>query len=52
MKNIKQQNSYFSYIHNNKILVILRLGVVSPQDYFSKIFLSFHCFPKKAFLLH
>jgi hypothetical protein len=29
--------------------------VVSPQDYFSKIFLSFHCFPKikgKAFLLH
>jgi hypothetical protein len=46
LKNIKQQNSYFSYIHNNKILVIPRLGVVSPQDYFSRISLSFHCFHK------
>jgi hypothetical protein len=55
LKNIKQQNSYFCYVHNNKILVIPRLGVVSFLDYFSKIFLSFHCFPKikgKVFLLH
>jgi hypothetical protein len=41
LKNIKQQNSYFSYIQNNKILVIQRFGVFSLQDYFSKIFLSF-----------
>jgi hypothetical protein len=46
LKNIKQQNSYFSYVHNNKVLVIPRFGVFSPQDYFSKIFLSFHCFHK------
>jgi hypothetical protein len=29
--------------------------VVSPQDYFSKVFLSFHCFHKikgNAFLLY
>jgi hypothetical protein len=25
-------------------LVIPRFGVGSPQDYFSKVFLSFHCF--------
>jgi hypothetical protein len=43
LKNIKQQNSYFSYVHNNKVLVIPRFGVFSPQDYFSKIFLSFYC---------
>jgi hypothetical protein len=37
---------FFSYVHNNKVLVIPRFGVFSPQDYFSKIFLSFHCFYK------
>jgi hypothetical protein len=55
LKNIKQQNSYFSYIHNNKILVIPRFGVFSPQGYFSRIFLSFSCFHEikgSAFLLY
>jgi hypothetical protein len=49
---MKQQISYFSYVHNNKVLVIPRVGVSCPQDYFSKIFLSFHCFHKiKGYLI-
>jgi hypothetical protein len=33
----------FFYVHNNKVIVIPRVGVFLPQDYFSKIFLSFPC---------
>jgi hypothetical protein len=29
LKNIKQQNSYFSYVYNNKVLVIPRFRVFS-----------------------
>jgi hypothetical protein len=34
------------YVYNNKTLVIPRFGVFSPQDYFSRVFLSFLCFLK------
>jgi hypothetical protein len=30
LKNVKQQISYFSYVLNNKTLVIPRFGVFSP----------------------
>jgi hypothetical protein len=46
LKNVKQQISYFSYVLNNKTLVIPRFGVFSLWGYFSRGFLSFSCFPK------
>jgi hypothetical protein len=45
-ENVKQQISYFSYVLNNKTLVIPRFGVFSPWGYFSRVFLSSPCFPK------
>jgi hypothetical protein len=55
LKNIKQQISYFSYVHNNKTIVIPRFGVFSPWGYFSRVFLRFPCFSNLkgiSFLLH
>jgi hypothetical protein len=46
LKNVKQQISYFSYVLNNKTLVIPRFGVFSSWGYFSRVFLSFPCFLK------
>jgi hypothetical protein len=46
LKNVKQQISYFSYVLTNQTLVIPRFGVFSPWNYFSRVFLSFPCFPK------
>ena len=46
LKDVKQQISYFSYVLNNKTLVIPRFGVFSPWGYFSRVFLSFPCFLK------
>jgi hypothetical protein len=46
LKDVKQQISYFSYVINNKTLVIPRFGVFSLWGYFSRVFLSFPCFPK------
>jgi hypothetical protein len=46
LKNVKQQISYFSYVLNNKTLVIPRFGVFSPWGYVSRVFLSFPCFLK------
>jgi hypothetical protein len=46
LKNVKQHISYFSYVFNNKTLVIPRFGVFSLWGYFSRVFLSFPCFPK------
>jgi hypothetical protein len=46
LKNVKQKISYFSYVLNNKTLVIPRFGVFSLKGYFSRVFLSFPCFPK------
>jgi hypothetical protein len=52
LKNVKQQISYFSYVHNNKTLVIPRFGVFSLHGYFSRVFLRFPCFSKlKGYLL-
>jgi hypothetical protein len=44
--NVKQQISYFSYVFNNKTLIIPRFGVFSLWGYFSRVFLSFPCFLK------
>jgi hypothetical protein len=46
LNNVKQQISYFSYVLNNKTLVIPRFGVFSPWGYFSRVFLSSPCFSK------
>jgi hypothetical protein len=46
LKNVKQQISYFSYVFNNKTLIIPRFGVFSLWGYFSRVFLSFPCFLK------
>jgi mannitol-specific phosphotransferase system IIBC component len=46
LKNVKQQISYFSYVLNNKTLVIPRFGVFSPWGYFSRVFLGSPYFPK------
>jgi hypothetical protein len=46
LKNVKQQNSKVFHVLNNKTLVIPRFGVFPLEGYFSRIFLSFPCFPK------
>jgi hypothetical protein len=55
LKNVKQQISYFSYVYNNKTLVIPKFEVFSPWGSFSRVFLRFPCFAKLkgfSFLLH
>jgi hypothetical protein len=44
LKNVKQQISYFSYVLNNKSLIISRFGVFSPWGYFSRVFSKFSLF--------
>jgi hypothetical protein len=46
LKNVKQQISHFSYVLNNKTLIIPRVGVFSLWGYFCRVFLSFPCFIK------